>query len=58
VRASVRVCVHGEGVVGVGARAQACACASLALLMQYDTCRCHIVICSVSGSTIFFDIMS
>ena len=47
VRASVRV--------GVGAQARTFACARLALLIQYATNR-HIVICSLSGCTIFFDI--
>ena len=39
--------------VGAGA----CACAYVALLIQHETRR-HIVICRLSGSTIFFNIIS
>jgi hypothetical protein len=45
---SVRVCVD--------ARTLACVCARVALLIQHAT-RCH-VICSLSGCTIYLDIIS
>ena len=48
-RASVCMCVH--------AYVWACACARLALLINPAT-RSHIAICSLSGSTTFFDIIS
>ena len=49
----VRVCAS----VGVGALALACTCARVALLIHHATRR-HIAIYSLSGSTIFFDIIS
>jgi hypothetical protein len=39
--------------VGVGSRAQACAFARVALIILHATRR-HIIICGLSGSTIFF----
>jgi hypothetical protein len=44
-----------DGCVRAGARA--CACARVALLIQHAT-RHHIGICGLSGSIIFFDIIS
>ena len=41
----------------VGARARACASARVALIIQHATRR-HTVICGLSGSTIFFDVVS
>ena len=52
----MRLRVLAHLCVGVSARALACACARVALLIQYATR--HIVICGLSGSTIFFDIIS
>ena len=49
----VRACVY----VGVGAQAWACAYTRVALLIQHAPRR-HIVICGLSGSTTFFDIIS
>ena len=49
------VCVCGGERVGMGARA--CACARVALIIQHAT-RHHTVICGISGSNIFFDIIS
>jgi hypothetical protein len=43
--------------MGEGARVRACACARVGLLIQ-DATRRHIVICGLSGSAIFFDIIS
>ena len=43
--------------VGVDVRALACACACVALLIQQETLR-HIAICGLSGSTIFFNVIS
>jgi hypothetical protein len=53
----VRAClrVRARALVGVGT--QACTCTRAALIIQHAT-RCHIVICGLSGSTIFFDITS
>ena len=45
---SVCVCV----CVSVDARERACACARVALIIQHKTRR-HVVICGLSGSTIF-----
>jgi hypothetical protein len=53
----VCACVGVRVCVGVGARARACACKRVALLIQHATCS-HIVICDLSGSTMFFDIIS
>jgi hypothetical protein len=50
-RACVRVCEY------VDVRARMCACARVALLMQYATSS-HILICGLSGSAVFFDIIS
>jgi hypothetical protein len=55
VRACARVCV--DAGVGVYARTLAYACTSVDLLIQHATRR-HIVICGLSGSIIFFDIIS
>ena len=49
---SVRVRVSGC------ARALACDCARVVLLIEHATRMRHIAICSPSGSTIFFDIIS
>jgi hypothetical protein len=49
-------CVFMRACVVVGARKLACVCASVALLIQHAR-RCD-VICGLSGSTIFFDIIS
>ena len=52
------VCVGGGGVGGwVCAQALACACARVALTIQHET-RCHIVICFLYVSTIFFEIIN
>ena len=53
-------CTHMRGYVFEcpAAWACACACTRVALLMQHETRMRHIVICGVSGSTIFFDIVS
>ena len=58
----VCVCVGAPACVrpggsGVGERVRACAYAHVALLIQHVRRR-HIVICGLSGSTIFFDIIS
>ena len=53
------VCVRARvRSVCVCARAQTCACARIALLIQYATRTCQIVIYGVSGSAIFFDIIT
>ena len=52
---SVRVCVGA--VVGVGAYVLVFACPRVALLIQHATRR-YIIICVLSGSTIFFHIIS
>jgi hypothetical protein len=44
--------------VGVGAGAQACACARVPLVIHHATRMPHIAICGLSGSTVFFDIIS
>ena len=59
---SVSVCVcmwgsHGSVCVCLGDRALAYACARVALVIQHATPR-HIVICGLSGSTTWFDIIS
>jgi hypothetical protein len=46
-------CVHGCVCVP-GARA----CVGVALLIQHATRMCLVVVCSLSGSTVFFDIFS
>ena len=52
-RALAFVCGVGEcGSTGAGD-----ACARVALITRHATCR-HIVMCGLSGSTIFFDIIS
>jgi hypothetical protein len=53
----VCVCVRARACVCVGAQARACACVRVGFLIQYATHRCHIV-CVLSGSTIFFYIIS
>jgi hypothetical protein len=53
----VRASVRARICVLLGTRAQAYACASIALLIQHATRR-NIAICGLSGSTIFFDIIS
>jgi hypothetical protein len=56
-RARVRV---GEFVcvrVVLGARVRACICVRVAFLVQHAKRR-HIIVCGLSGSTIFFDIFS
>jgi hypothetical protein len=53
VRACVRECVCVWG----GARARACAFARVALLIRHEKGIRHIV-CDLSGSTTFFDIIS
>ena len=50
------VCVGGRGGVPVGAQAVACACARVALIIQHATRR-HVIICGLSGFTIFLDII-
>ena len=54
----MRACVpaHECVSVGVGAQARECAGELVGLLIQYATRRCHIV-CILSGSIIFFDII-
>ena len=47
------VCV----ITYVGARGRVCACARVALQIQHPKIS-HIAICGLSGSTIFFDIIS
>ena len=42
---------------GVGTQTRACACARVALIIQHATLR-RIVICGLSGSATFFDIIS
>jgi hypothetical protein len=49
--------VGGGGGGDVGARARVCACASVALLIQHATRMRHII-CGLSGSTTFIDIIS
>jgi hypothetical protein len=50
VRACAYVCVV------VGSQARVCGCARIALIIQH-VMRRHIVICGLSGSTMFFDII-
>jgi hypothetical protein len=54
---NVFLCVCVRACVYVVARAQACACERAALIIQHSTSH-HIVICGLSGSIIFFDIIS
>jgi hypothetical protein len=55
---SACVCVYVSVGVCVGARALACACSHVALLIQHATRMRHTVTCCLSGSAIFFDIIS
>jgi hypothetical protein len=49
--------VRGRVHTCVGAQAQACAFARVALLVQHAPCMLHIA-CGLSGSTMFFDLVS
>ena len=53
----VRVCAFLRACVCLGARSVAYACARVTLLTHHATLR-HIVICDLSGSTTFVDIIS
>jgi hypothetical protein len=52
----VRACAHVFMGVGGLARAQERVCGRVALFIQHA--RCYHIVCGLSGSTMFFDIMS
>ena len=55
-RACVGECMHVGAFECVGARELACVLARVTLLIRHATLH-HIVICGISGSTTFFDVV-